>query len=330
VAIDPAGNAWIGNFAGNSLTQLRPDGTPISPNATEPQQYGPSGGWTTDPPLDSPQSIIFDEHGDLWVTNLDGQTVTQLIGGNSSNTRTYGGSECAIKFAGPWGLASDAHGRIWVTNFESNSVARIDPAAATGPPFCPTAKFDLLDDGVLSEPEGVAVDSNGNVWVAKLTAGKIALLDAASGFTPAMEFDGGGSVVGPWGMAVDGADNVWAADFFGKKLIHLCGKSGNCPAGYQPGDPISPSGSGGGYGGNGALQSITAVKVDQAGNVWVANNFEDSVVCLLGAGIPPDMHPNTVDLEKLQTRCGGNGVVQFLGIAAPTKVPVVGPAAPPD
>ncbi len=327
VAIDRDGHAWIGNFAGNSLTELGPDGTPISPSSMP--QYGLSGGWTTKPTLESPQSIIFDQSGDLWVTNLGGHTVTRLIGGDHRHTRTYGGKDCLHKFRTPWGLASDGQGRIWVSNFATNSVSMIDPAATTTPPFCPTAHFDLLDDGFLSQPEGVAVDSHGNVWVAKLEADKIALLDAATGFS-VTEFDGGGSVDGPWGMAVDGADNVWSANFWGKRLIHLCGKSGNCPQGRQPGDPISPSGDGGGYGGNGALQSLTAVKVDQAGNVWVANNFDDPAVCLLGAGLPPPLGPNTVELERLQTQCGGNGVVQFLGIAAPTKAPVVGPAAPPD
>ncbi len=328
VAIDKHDHVWIGNFAGNSVSELGADGAPVSPSSVP--EYGPGGGWRTDPPLAAPQSIIFDERGDLWVTNLQGNTVTQLIEGNPMHTRTYGGSRCANKFASPWGLASDGQGRVWVTNFASNSVSMIDPAAATAEPHCPTANFDLLDDGLLSQPEGVAVDSQGNVWVAKLEADAVALLPAATDFAPVVEFDGDGSIDGPWGIAVDGADNVWAANFWGRRLINLCGMSGNCPAGRRPGDPISPSGEGGGYGGNGGLQSVTAVKIDQAGNVWVANNFEDSTVCLLGAGIPPAGGPTTVPLERRQVRCGGNGVVQFLGIAAPTQGPVVGPAGPPD
>jgi hypothetical protein len=38
---------------------------------------------------------------------------------------------------------------------------------------------------------------------------------------------------------------------------------------------------------------------------------------------------NTVAPERRQTECGGNGLVQILGVAAPTEAPVIGPAAPP-
>ena len=327
VAIDKQGHAWIGNAAGNSVTELASDGTPISPDAHPP--YSPGGGWRTEPPMDFPQSIIFTESGDLWVANLMGDTVTQLIGGDPNNSRTWGGEQCEHKFRKPWGLASDAEGRVWVSNFESNRASRIDPSQATNPPFCPEMNYRLGVDGVREEPEGIAVDSHGNVWVAKLLAGRVALLERARGFEPVQDFDGAGSAKSPWGIAVDGADNVWVANFFTRRIVQLCGLGGNCPPGLSPGDPISPPGDGGGYGGNGALQSLTAIKVDQAGNVWVANNFQSSDVCLNGAGLPPADGVNTPTLERIQTQCGGNGVVQVLGVAAPTKAPVVGPAAAP-
>lgn len=327
VAIDKRGHAWIGNAAGNSLSEFTPDGTPISPDSVP--QYAPNGGWRTTPELDFPQSIVFTENGDLWVTNLMGDTVTQLIGGDPTNTRTWGGPECEHQFRTPWGLASDAEGRVWVSNFASNRASRIDPSQATTPPFCPEMNYRLGADGVLEQPEGIAVDSRGNVWVAKLLGGQVALLEKSRGFQPPQDFDGAGSAKSPWGIAVDGADNVWVANFLTRRIVHLCGLGGNCPQGVSPGDPISPPGEDGGYGANGSLQSLTAVKIDQAGNVWVANNFQSTDVCLNGAGLPPPDGATTTTQERLQTQCGGNGVVQVLGVAAPTEAPVVGPASPP-
>jgi hypothetical protein len=76
------------------------------------------------------------------------------------------------------------------------------------------------------------------------------------------------SIEGAWGVAIDGDDNVWLASFLGEKVTQLCGRTAsNCPPGAKTGDPISPSLSGFT---NGGLQHITAVQVDQSGNVWAA------------------------------------------------------------
>jgi len=86
---------------------------------------------------------------------------------------------------------------------------------------------------------------------------------------------------------------------------------------------------GGGHGANGALQSITSVVIDQAGNVWVANNFDNDKVCLEGVAIPPSGEGSTVGEERLQRQCGGNGAVVVFGIAAPVAAPLIGPPVQP-
>lgn len=324
VAVDDDGNAWIGNAAGNSLSKFAPDGTPLSPDSKP--QYSKNGGFRTEPALDFPQSIAFSPNGDLWVTNLMGNTVTQLRNADHENTITWGGDHCEHRFAEPWGVATDDEGHVWVSNYVSNRASMIDPSS--GPPYCPTMSYALGPDGPAEQPDGIAVDSKGNVWVAKLFGPAVALLEKAKGYA-LQDFDGGGSVDSPWGIAIDGADNVWVANFFRRRVVQLCGLSGNCPGGFEPGDAISPAGDGGGYGANGSLQSLTGIKIDQAGNVWTVNNFQSSDVCLNGAGLPPADGVNTPALERLQTQCGGNGLVQILGAAAPTQAPLRGSAGPP-
>ena len=57
---------------------------------------------------------------------------------------------------------------------------------------------------------------------------------------------------------------------------------------------------------NGGLQHITAVQVDQSGNVWAANNW---------ASISPIV--------------GGDGLVEFIGAAEPVETPKIGPQQQP-
>ena len=82
------------------------------------------------------------------------------------------------------------------------------------------------------------------------------------------------------------------------------------PAGTKTGEAISPSG---GY--IGGLQTITGVALDPAGNVWVANSWDQT---LAGFKQVPD--------EALSTRFAANTTVVFFGLAKPVRTPLIGPA----
>lgn len=81
----------------------------------------------------------------------------------------------------------------------------------------------------------------------------------------------------------------------------------------KTGEQISPPG---GYVGGG-LQMQTDLAIGPAGDVWVMNNWQDIESCL---DVPP---------ETLSTRCGGQGVTIFFGMAKPVRAPQIGPAQQP-
>jgi hypothetical protein len=57
-----------------------------------------------------------------------------------------------------------------------------------------------------------------------------------------------------------------------------------------------------------ALQRVTGVSIDSSGNVWLCNNWLQVPV---------------------QTNPGGDGLVVFIGLAAPVKMPLIGPPQQP-
>ena len=189
--------------------------------------------------------------------------------------------------------------------------------------------FKLSPDGVLlktvgadpdpevgvDRPMGVTIDSVGNVWVSNSTI--ISLPCAAcdffedygtldgedEAFFSVMKLDSEGNQVGllkdgglriPWGLAVDGNDDIWIANFDGYRVSHLSGANG---------EPIAPDG----YHSD-ALQRNTGVSIDPSGNVWLTNNW-------LPVPVP--------------TNPGGDGLVMFIGLAAPVKTPLIGPVQQP-
>jgi hypothetical protein len=125
----------------------------------------------------------------------------------------------------------------------------------------------------------------------------------------------GKGIYAPWAVSVDGNDNIWVSNFARDSagIVQLCGfRTENCPPGTKTGDAISPPG---GYVGGG-LQLQVDVGIGPAGDVWVTNNWEDPAACYGKAE------------EGFSTRCGGQGVVIFFGMAKPVRAPLIGPARP--
>jgi hypothetical protein len=80
IDLDPFGDVWVGNYGfaspapgcpedeqppHNTVSQFRPDGTPVSPSAG----YDAGG-------LDWPQATVADEQGNIWMANCGSGTVT--------------------------------------------------------------------------------------------------------------------------------------------------------------------------------------------------------------------------------------------------------------
>ena len=63
---------------------------------------------------------------------------------------------------------------------------------------------------------------------------------------------------------------------------------------------------------------LVDASIDPAGDVWASNNWQDPASC----------YGKTTD-EGLSTRCGGQGIVVFYGIAKPVRAPQIGPAQAP-
>ncbi|MGK2318459.1 hypothetical protein [Gordonia rhizosphera] len=298
VTLDPAGNAWATNFGfaapppgcpqnqqppHNSVSKFTASGVPITSSTGYTQ-----GG------LDWPQGATFDRKGNLWMANCGDGTVTLYPGGDPTRARNL---KAGLRQA--FGVVDNGK-HVFVTGMVSNNVAVFD---YDGRLIRPAAT------GIFQKPMGIASDRAGNVWVANSgavtlpcpqrpqtpsTIGSISLM-SPGGKPVAGPFYGGGATL-PWGIATDGDGNVWVANFGAKRLSHFCGVNiGTCPPGKKTGQAISPQLTGYAFDG---LTRNTGVVVDQAGNVWVANNWLE---------IPPQTNP------------GGHQIVAFLGMGAPTQ-----------
>jgi streptogramin lyase len=338
-AVDANDNAWFSNYGAKSIAVFDINGKPLTP----------PGGITFDGRLGLMQGIIVTPSGDVWALGIMKDQLVYFPKGDISKGRIVcegDDAEPCKSFKAPFHLGIDQQGRIWVSNGGINHVTRF---LASDP-----SKVETFKSGFSSS--GLGIDSQGNVWVTnRFGSGPTGLahfaelgvhlkaegLESATDFMaktmsqqkggrdggsvtllrpdgteyPGSPFTGGG-LPGPWAVAVDGNDNIWISNFAGASspITELCGvHTEHCPPGMKTGDQISPPG---GYVGGG-LQMQTDIAVDPAGNVWAMNNWQDVDACI---GTPS---------EALSTRCGGQGVVIFYGMAKPVHAPQIGPARQP-
>jgi hypothetical protein len=326
VAVDRSDRVWATNFGFEGRGCTKPadhytasvfdlDGTPRSPET----------GWEVGG-ISWPQGTVVDQRERVWVANCGNDSVTR-IAAETTPLQPTGTPPTAVNFPGsaitasadglaferPFADTIDAQGHVFVTANASNTVAELSPG---GKPL------NLIGGGGLHLPMGVVADGNGYVWVSNSRW----VVAPCPGVRPAKVVEenmpkGGGNVTlikpdgtpqaqpitvgglrNPWGITVDGDDHVWVANFGGKRLTELCGSdTSTCPPGKRKiGGAISPKS---GYGFDGLVRN-TGVIVDPSGNVWLANNWKN---------VP------------IQTNPGGYQIVAYLGLAAPTKSPQIGP-----
>ncbi len=290
VAIDQHGDVWFGNYHGNSISEFSPAGVPLSP----------PGGYTNGG-IDKPQGMAVDQFGNVWIANYGNNSVTEYVGGDPARARSF----TAPGMTYPFDVAVDSQGRIWVTGGSAFTAFE-----HTGDLQGTVTVLNQQGVPVLSgiapagsrRPLGIATDRAGNAWIANFESANFSEVGPSGASTT---FPSTG-LTGPWGVATDGNGNVWIAGFASANLAEYCGAtSQSCPAGVSVGGAISPPT---GYT-SAAFSNLTAVHIDQSGNVWVADN-------IVNAANYPDYS-------------GGEALVEILGLAAPVRAPQFGPAQSP-
>ncbi len=336
-AIDADDRVWVDSTSGQTISLFNNDGKPLSP----PDGYNFGG------KIKTMQGIIVTPSGDVWALDFGDDKVVYMPKGDPNMAKFYCESgdgkpnkDSPCKLSGPFALAIDQQNRIWITNAIGDTVTRF--------PASDPSKVEVLPTGGGSG-KGMAIDSRGNAWITntlgsgltletklhllelKLTGASLSAIDKVVmkdlvdhpglGSVSMLRPDGRpapgspfnpGSIWGAWAVSIDGDDHAWVSNFGpGGGLTELCGaRTETCPPGLKTGDPISPPG---GYRGGG-MQLLVDASIDPAGDVWVSNNWQDWASCY---GKPE---------EGLSTRCGGQGVVVFYGLAKPVRAPQIGPS----
>ena len=239
IALDAAGNLYVADSAGNRV--LRIDAgtghiTTVAGNGV--RGFAGDGGSATSAELEDPTGLAVDHAGNLYIADgtLRGHmrirrvtpsgAITTVAGNGSQGYSGDGGPATNAQFRSLGGMATDAAGNLYLADNYNNRIRMVSAASGVITTVAGNGVAGHAGDGdsavsaELNNPLGVAVDADGNLYIADSGNYRIRRVTAASGTIATLEDnENGASLVYkdsqhgyPCAVAIDPQGNLYIAD----------------------------------------------------------------------------------------------------------------------
>jgi sugar lactone lactonase YvrE len=218
IAFDPAGNLYISDETANRVRKVSTSGIITTFAGTGITGYSGDGGAANAATLNQPDAVAADKSGNIFIADLDNGAIRKV---DTLGTITTFASNI-VAFA----IATDAIGNVYASDFEV--VWKITPAGSASI-FAGSAYGYGGDNGPATQarlalPEGIAVDTAGNVYIMDTNNFRIRKVDTsgiistiAGNGSPGYSGDGGPATAASLSdfsldVAADGKGNIYIAD----------------------------------------------------------------------------------------------------------------------
>ena len=289
VALDGAGSVYVADSSANTIMKITSAGA-VSTLAGTAGIAGAQDGTGTNGRFNQPVGVAVDGAGNVYVADAGNATIRKItpagavttLAGSAANRGSLDGTGTAALFSSPAGIAVDGAGNLYVADSVNATIRKITTGGTvTSLAGSPTNRGDADGTGTSARfnyPNGLAVDSSGNLYVAdtyndtirKVTpGGVVTTLAGSAGISGSNDGTGVYALFGqPYGIAVDSNGNARVADT-GNGTIRKVTASGVVTtsagiagiAGLR--DGASP---------NALFNQPRGLAVDGAGNVFVVDS----------------------------------------------------------
>jgi len=226
IALDNSGDIFVADTGNNTIRKISPAGM-VTTIAGLAGQAGSDDGPGSAARFRNPWGVAVDNTGNVYVADMSNNTIRKITAdgrvhtfagqaGMSGNTDGWGNS---ARFSNPFAVAVDSSGNVYVSDTANNVIRKITVGRVVTTLAGSPGNAEKIDgngsDARFWSPQGLTVDSAGNIYVAdtgnnairKITPmGVVTTVDLSANADKTLALNG------PGGVAVDNNGNVYVAD----------------------------------------------------------------------------------------------------------------------
>ena len=293
IVMDAAGNLFVADEGNYCIRKISPNGE-VGTLAGSTEGFADGRGSAAQ--FHKPHGIAIDAAGNLYVTEETYRCIRKVT--PTGEVSTFVGNdeqdddadENAVRFCSPGAIVADAAGNLYVADRLNYRICKVTPAG--GVSVLAGSGKDGYADGIgsvarfgFSGPHGIAVDAEGNLYVADeynnsirkvAPTGEVSTL---AGGSESGNVDGRGSAAQfdkPTGITIDAAGNLYVADSWNDSIrkVTLKGKVSTFVSGTKTTDAF---GYADGQGSAARFNSPVGITIDAAGNLYVADSDNERI-----------------------------------------------------
>ena len=263
------------------------------------QAYGGDGVAATAAQLWTPQGVVSDPSGNIYIGDFYNSAIRQVsfstgiittvAGDGTAGTSGDGSSAISAQLNEPWGVTVDASGNIYFADYFNHVIRKVDASTGNISRVAGNYTSGFSGDGAsaisaqLYFPSGVALDASGNIYIADGGNGRIRKVTVSTGIittvagTTSTGYNGDNiaatsaklSSSANIGVALDASGNIYIADEYNHRIRKVTVSTGIITT-------VAGNGTFGFSGDGGAATSAQlywpeAVTIDGSGNIYIAD-----------------------------------------------------------
>ena len=269
--------------------------------------YSGDGGQATAAGLYSPTSVALDKAGNIYIADnenmrlrkIDSSGIITTIAGDGTGSFSGDGSQAVnAQLKNPYGVAIDLAGNIYIADVFNYRIRKIDTTgiittvAGNGVGGF-SGDSAIATAAQLGTPYGVAVDTNGNIYIADFCNMRIRKVNTSGIITTVAgngnqgsNGDGGQAIAAelnsPIGITIDLVGNLFIAEYNGHRIrkVDVSGVittvAGNGTQGFSGDGMLATSAE---------LFNPGGIALDATGNIYIADNGNHRVRLVNLSGI---------------------------------------------
>jgi sugar lactone lactonase YvrE len=337
IAVDARGNIYVADAGNNMVMQVAANGTLTVVAGNGIVGCSGDGGPATSAAITHPIGVAVDAAGNFYIS--DGCNLVRKVTPNGKITTVAGtgnlgffgddGPATSVVLNIPMGMAVDAGGNLYIADRDNNRVRKVTPGGmittvaghgdrvffGDGRGF--SGDGGLAMNATLSGPTDVALDADGNLYIADAANNRIrkvapngTITTVAGNGSQNFSGDGGpatrAGLNNPTGVNVDAFGNLWIVDSGNNRVRKLIL---NGPIVTVAGSGVQGFSGDGGSATSAALFSPSFVVGDAAGNLYLSDYFNNRIRKVTPGGTISTL--------------AGNGLFRFSGDGGPATSAVL-------